>query len=38
VKIGKRKMNHNKFDEWICSVPTRDEVERWMRKQQLDRN
>jgi hypothetical protein len=30
VKYGKRQMNHNKYDEWIYSAPTQDEVERWV--------
>ena len=30
VKMGKRRMNHNKYDEWIYSAPTRDELVRWV--------
>lgn len=30
VKMGKRRMNHNKYDEWIYSAPTRDELMRWV--------
>jgi hypothetical protein len=29
VKYGQRRRNHNKYDEWVYSAPTRDEVERW---------
>ena len=30
VKYNKRRMNHNKYDEWIYSAPTRDELVRWV--------
>ena len=32
VKQGKRRMNHNKYDEWIYSAPTMDEVIKWFKK------
>jgi len=30
VKYKQRRMNHNKYDEWIYSAPTRDELVRWI--------
>lgn len=30
VKMNKRRMNHNKYDEWIYSAPTRAEFARWV--------
>jgi hypothetical protein len=30
VKYNKRRMNHNRYDEWIYSAPTRDEIARWV--------
>lgn len=32
VKMGKRRMNHNKYDEWIYSAPTKDEFLNWLKK------
>lgn len=32
VKYGKRKMNHNKYDDFIYSAPTKEEVAVWLRK------
>lgn len=32
VKMGKRRMNHNKYDEWIYSAPTKDEFFNWLKK------
>tara|TARA_R110000868_G_scaffold76573_1_gene220035 strand:- start:7115 stop:7381 length:267 start_codon:yes stop_codon:yes gene_type:complete len=32
VKQGKRRMNHNKYESWIYSAPTRKEVEQFIRK------
>ena len=29
VKFGKRRINHNKYDEFIYSAPTRDEFKNW---------
>lgn len=26
------RMNHNKYDEWIYSAPTMDEVIKWLKK------
>lgn len=31
VKYGKNRMNHNKYDEWIYSAPTREEVLGWIK-------
>lgn len=31
VKYKQRRMNHNKYDEWIYSAPTRDEVNSWLK-------
>ena len=31
VKYGKRRMNHNKYDEWIYSAPTKNEVMNWIK-------
>jgi len=31
VKYGKRRMNHNKYDEWIYSMPTKDEALSWIK-------
>lgn len=30
VKLNQRRMDHNKYDEWIYSAPTRDEFVRWV--------
>ena len=30
VKLGDRKMNHNKYNEFIYSAPTKEEVTHWM--------
>ena len=30
VKYGEKRMNHNKYDEWIYSAPTREEVVSWL--------
>ena len=30
VKYKQKRMNHNKYDEWIYSAPTRDELMRWV--------
>jgi len=30
VKYKQRRMNHNKYDDYIYSAPTRDEVVRWV--------
>ena len=30
VKLGDRKMNHNNYDEWIYSAPTKEEVTHWI--------
>jgi len=30
VKYKQRRRNHNKYDEWIYSAPTRDELVRWI--------
>ena len=30
VKYKQKRMNHNKYDEWIYSAPTRDELVRWV--------
>jgi hypothetical protein len=30
VKYEQRRMNHNKYDEWIYSAPTRDELVHWI--------
>ncbi len=30
VKYKQRRRNHNKYDEWIYSAPTRDELMRWV--------
>jgi hypothetical protein len=30
VKMGKRRMNHNKYYEWIYSAPTREELVCWV--------
>ena len=35
VKYEQRRMNHNKYDEWIYSAPTRDELVRWVNSLQL---
>lgn len=32
VKLGKRRMNHNKFDEFIYSAPTLEEYNKWKNK------
>jgi len=32
VKAGKRRMNHNKYDDFIYSAPTKDEMIKWARK------
>lgn len=32
VHMGKRRMNHNKYDEFIYSAPTREETKRWIKK------
>ena len=31
VKYKQRRRNHNKYDEWIYSAPTRDEVYYWLK-------
>ncbi len=31
VKMGKRRMNHNKYDDFIYSAPTRKEFMDWIR-------
>ena len=31
VKMGKRRINHNKYDEFVYSAPTREEVGRWLK-------
>lgn len=31
VKYGKRRMNHNKYDEWIYSAPTKNDVIKWIK-------
>ena len=30
VKMDKRRMNHNRYDEFIYSAPTRGELVRWV--------
>jgi len=32
VKYKQRRRNHNKYDEWIYSAPTMDEVIKWFKK------
>jgi hypothetical protein len=32
VKYNQRRRNHNKYDEWIYSAPTMDEVIKWFKK------
>lgn len=34
IKYKSRRMNHNRYDEWIYSAPTRDEVMKWIKKNQ----
>src|SRR5690606_34056517 len=31
VKYKQRRRNHNKYDEWIYSAPTMDEVIKWFK-------
>lgn len=31
VKQGSRRMNHNNYDEFIYSAPTKDDVIKWMK-------
>ena len=30
VKIDQRRMNHNKYDEWVYSAPSREEVMKYL--------
>lgn len=32
VKVGKRRMSHNKYDDFIYSAPTPDELKNWKNK------
>lgn len=32
VKLDARRMNHNKFDEFIYSAPTKQMVDKWLKK------
>lgn len=32
VKYKKRRMNHNRYDDWIYSAPTRKELQKWVNK------
>ena len=32
VKFGKRRRNHNKYDDFIYSLPTKIEAEKWLKK------
>ena len=36
VKMGKRRMNHNKYDEFIYSAPTKKEVIKWINDKKLN--
>jgi len=38
VKLDKRRMNHNKFDDFIYSAPTREEFKIWLRKRNKNNN
>jgi len=35
VKYGKRRMNHNKYDDFIYSAPTKDEVLKFLKISKL---
>lgn len=35
VKYKQRRRNHNKYDKWIYSAPTMDEVIKWFKKNKL---
>jgi hypothetical protein len=32
VKLNKRRMNHNKYDDFIYSAPKQDELKKWLLK------
>lgn len=38
VKYGKRRMNHNKYDEFIYSAPTKEEVKLYFNKKLKNEN
>jgi hypothetical protein len=31
VNYNKRRLNHNKYDDWLYSAPTRGELLKWLR-------
>ena len=31
VKMGKSRMNHNNYDSFVYSAPTREEVSKWLK-------
>jgi hypothetical protein len=35
VKYGKRRMNHNRYDEWIYSAPTKEQLLKWKKLKSL---
>lgn len=37
VKFNARRMNHNRFDEFIYSAPTTQEAENWIKKNKNDK-